>query len=101
MSALEIYLTLSIFLFCLGVFLVITRRNAVMALIGIELILNAANLNFVAFNAQNPEAFTGQMAALFVIVLAAAEVAVALAIILNVYKRYKTVNMDEIDTLKK
>ncbi|MEM7035755.1 MAG: NADH-quinone oxidoreductase subunit NuoK [Bacteroidota bacterium] len=100
MSAIEIYLTLGAFLFCLGVFLVITRRNAVMALIGIELLLNAANLNFVAFNSLYPEKFAGQMSALFVIVLAAAEVAIALAIILNVFKRYKTINMDEIDTLK-
>ena len=88
------------FLFCTGVFLVITRRNAVMALLGIELILNAANLNFVLFSNREEGIPHGQMAALFVIVLAAAEVAVALAIILNVYKRFKTVNMDEIDTLK-
>jgi NADH-quinone oxidoreductase subunit K len=100
MSALELYLTLSAFLLCLGVFLVMTRRNAVMALLGIELILNAANLNFVAFNTQYADGIDGQMAALFVIVLAAAEVAVAFAIVLNVYQRYKTVNIDEIDTLK-
>lgn len=94
-----IYL-ISPFLFCLGVFLVITRRNAVMALLGIELILNAANLNFVLFARRDPDLMEGQMATLFVIVLAAAEVAVALAIVLNVYKRFKTVNLDEIDTLK-
>jgi NADH:ubiquinone oxidoreductase subunit K len=101
MSAIEIYLTLSAFLFCTGVFIVLTRRNAVMALIGIELILNASNLNFVAFSKRSPDLYSGQMAALFVIVLAAAEIAVALAIVLNVYKRYKTVDMDELDTLKK
>lgn len=100
MSAIEIYLSLSAFLFCVGVFIVLTRRNAVMALIGIELILNASNLNFVAFSRRSPDLFSGQMAALFVIVLAAAEVAVALAIVLNVFKRFKTVDMDEIDTLK-
>lgn len=100
MSALEIYLTLGAFLFCLGVFLVVTRRNAVMALLGIELILNASNLNFVAFGANNPEMVEGQMAALFVIVLAAAEVAIAFAIVLNVFQRFKTVNLDEIDTMK-
>ena len=100
MSALELYLSLSAFLFCLGVFLVVTRRNAIMALLGIELILNAANLNFVAFNAKFGDKIDGQMAALFVIVIAAAEVAVAFAIVLNVYQRYKTVNIDEIDTLK-
>ncbi|MEM1000367.1 MAG: NADH-quinone oxidoreductase subunit NuoK [Bacteroidota bacterium] len=100
MSPAEIYLVLAAFLFCTGVFIVITRRNAVMALIGIELILNASNLNFVAFSQRSPDQFSGQMAALFIIVLAAAEVAVALAIVLNVYKRFKTVDMDEIDTLK-
>lgn len=88
------------FLFCLGVFLVITRRNAIMALIGVELILNAANLNFVAFGRFDAEVMGGQMAALFVIVLAAAEVAVALAIVFTVYKRFKTVNLDEINSLK-
>ena len=100
MSILDGYLLVGAFLFSLGVFIVTTRRNAIMALIGIELIMNAANLNFVAFASQDPERYEGQMAALFVIVIAAAEVAVALAIILNVYQQFKTVNMDEIDTLK-
>lgn len=100
MSILDAYLLVGAFLFSLGVFIVTTRRNAIMALIGIELIMNAANLNFVAFASQDPERYEGQMAALFVIVIAAAEVAVALAIILNVYQQFKTVNMDEIDTLK-
>ena len=100
MSAMDLYLTLAAFLFCLGVFLVMTRRNAIIALLGIELILNAANLNFVAFNAQWVDRIDGQMAALFVIVLAAAEVAIAFAIILNVYQSFKTVNIDEIDTMK-
>jgi NADH:ubiquinone oxidoreductase subunit K len=100
MNPMELYLGLSAFLFCLGVFMIVTRRNAIMALLGIELILNAANLNFVAFNAKYASHIDGQMAAIFVIVLAAAEVAVAFAIILNVYQRYKTVNIDEIDTMK-
>ncbi len=100
MSPAEIYLALGAFLFSLGVFMVVTRRNAVMALLGIELILNAANLNFVAFATKDADLLEGQMAALFVIVLAAAEVAVAFAIVLNVYQRFKTVNIDEIDTMK-
>lgn len=100
MTVLDIYLLVGAFLFCLGIFIVSTRRNAIMALIGIELIMNAANLNFVAFASRDSERYEGHMAALFVIVIAAAEVAVALAIVLNVYQQYKTVNMDEIDTLK-
>lgn len=100
MTALQIGLLVSPLLFCTGVFLVITRRNAIMALLGIELILNAANLNFVLFSRLDPDRVEGQMAALFVIVLAAAEVAIALAIVLNVYKRFKTVNLDEIDSLR-
>ncbi len=100
MNPMELYLGLSAFLFCLGVFMVVTRRNAIMALLGIELILNAANLNFVAFGSKYAARIDGQMAALFVIVLAAAEVAVAFAIVLNVYQRFKTVNIDEIDTMK-
>jgi len=100
MSAMTIYLLIGAFLFCLGLFVVFTRRNGIMALIGIELIMNAANLNFVAFSKIHPDASAGHMNALFGIVIAAAEVAVALAIILNVYKRFHTVNFDEIDTLK-
>lgn len=100
MNALEIYLAMGALLFCVGVFLILTRRNAIMALLGIELILNASNLNFVAFSNYVPGAMEGQMAALFVIVLAAAEVAVAFSIILTVYQRFKTVHLDEIDTMK-
>ena len=94
------YLLTGAVLFCLGIFLVITRRNAVVALIGVELMLNAANINFVAFSQYDPTTLDGQMVSLFIIVLAAAEIAVGLAIILNVYKRFKTANVDEINTLK-
>lgn len=100
MSGIDWVFLVSPVLFCTGVFLVITRRNAIMALLGIELILNAANLNFVLFSRLDPDRVEGQMATLFVIVIAAAEVAVALGIVLNVYKRFKTVNIDEIDTLR-
>lgn len=86
-------------LFCLGLYLVLTRRNAVGILMGVELILNAANLNFVAFGSQHGHA-DGMMTALFIIVLAAAEAAVALAIILNLYDKYKTVNVEDAHRLK-
>lgn len=94
------YLLLGIVLFCLGVFLLLTRRNAIMALMGIELMLNAANLNFVAFAQGDRIDLDGQMAAVFVMVLAAAEVAVALAIVLNVYQRFKTVEIEKVSELK-
>jgi len=91
---------LSAVLFSLGLFAVITRRNAIMVLMGIELILNSANINFLAFSRYGGMNIEGQMAAIFVIILAAAEAAVALAIVLNIYKRFNTVNVDEISILK-
>lgn len=94
------YIPLSIGLFCLGVLLMITRRHVIMALMGIELMLNAANLNFVAFSQGDRADVDGQMAAIFVMVLAAAEVAVALAIVLNVYQRFRTVEVDEVSDLR-
>jgi len=94
------FLIISSLLFCLGIFGIVTRRNAVMVLMGIELILNAANINFIAFAKYGNFGLQGQMIALFVIVLAAAEAAIALAIVLNIYKIFSTVNVDEIDTLK-
>jgi NADH-quinone oxidoreductase subunit K len=94
------FLIVSSILFSFGIFGIVTRKNAVMVLMGIELILNAANINFVAFARFGSFGFNGQVMALFVIVLAAAEAAVALAIVLNIYKTFATVNVDEIDKLK-
>jgi len=94
------YLIISSILFSLGIFGIITRKNAIMVLMGIELILNAANINFVAFAKYGNYGLHGQIIALFVIILAAAEAAIALAIVLNLYKTFSTVNVDEIDTLK-
>ncbi len=98
------FLTIGAILFALGLYTVVTRRNAVMLLMGIELMLNAANVNFVAFSrfspAGAPGSMTGQVASLFVIVLAACEAAVALAIVLNIYKRFHTINVDEVDLLR-
>lgn len=94
------FLIISSLLFSLGIFGVVTRRNAVMVLMGIELMLNAANINFIAFARYGSFELQGQMVALFVIVLAAAEAAIALAIVLNIYKIFSTVNVDEIDTLR-
>lgn len=94
------YLFISTILFSLGIFGIVTRKNAVMVLMGIELILNAANINFVAFARYGNFGFQGQLMALFVIILAAAEAAIALAIVLNIYKVFSSVNVDEIDRLK-
>lgn len=94
------YLIVSLCLFSLGIFGILTRKNAIMVLMGIELILNSANINFVAFSRFGNFGFNGQVMALFIIVLAAAEAAIALAIVLNIYKTFSTVNVDEIDTLK-
>jgi NADH-quinone oxidoreductase subunit K len=94
------FLLISAILFSLGLFAVITRRNAIMVLMGVELILNSANINFLAFSRYGGMNIEGQMAAIFVIILAAAEAAVALAIVLNIYKRFNTVNVDEISILK-
>lgn len=94
------FLIISSALFSLGVYGVVTRKNAVMVLMGIELILNAANINFIAFARFGNFGHSGQLTALFVIVLAAAEAAIALAIVLNLYKTFSNVNIDEIDNLK-
>jgi NADH-quinone oxidoreductase subunit K len=94
------FLVVSAILFSLGIYGVITRKNAVMVLMGIELILNSANINFVAFSRYGNFGLSGQITALFVIVLAAAEAAIALAIVLNIYKTFANVNVDEISNLK-
>ncbi len=100
MISLTDFLVVSAVLFCTGLFMILSKRNAIQILIGIELMLNAAILNLVAFGKYDRNNNGGQMFALFAIVLAAATTAVALAIILNVYKRYKTIDPERIDKLK-
>jgi NADH:ubiquinone oxidoreductase subunit K len=102
MSPLAGYLLLSAFLFAIGFAGALTRRNAILVLIGIELMLNAANLNFIAFwrYGPNPEALTGVMFVIFSIGVAAAEAAVGLALIIAIYRHYKTTNVDKVNTLK-
>ncbi|MFT6854466.1 MAG: NADH-quinone oxidoreductase subunit K [Cyclobacteriaceae bacterium] len=96
---LEAFLYLSVFLFASGLTIILVKKNAVLVLIGIELILNSANLNLVAFSKFDPS-ISGQMFAIFSIVLAAGEIAIGLAILINVYKSYLTTNVGEIDHLK-
>jgi NADH-quinone oxidoreductase subunit K len=94
------YLVVSVLLFCLGLFGIVTRKNAIMVLMGLELVLNSANINFIAFSRFGAVNIDGQIAAIFVIILAAAEAAVALAIILNIYQNYHHVNVDEVNQMK-
>lgn len=95
------FLILSAFLFVCGAVCLATKRNAIGILMGVELILNAANINFVAYARFNPVfRLEGEVFALMVVVLAAAEAAIALAIILNFYNNHATVDVDKADELK-
>jgi len=100
MIGLSHYLVISAALFSLGIMCVLTRKNAINVLMGIELILNAANLNLVAFSKYSSGKIDGQIFAIFIIVVAAAEAAVALAIVLSMYRIIRSVNLDRADTLK-
>jgi NADH-quinone oxidoreductase subunit K len=87
-------------LFALGLVCIVSRRNVIYVLMGIEMILNAANINFVAFNRFGAGGLDGQMMAVFVIILAAAEAAVALAIVLNVFYLFNSIKPSEADFLR-
>ncbi|OEH93326.1 NADH-quinone oxidoreductase subunit NuoK [Bacillus solimangrovi] len=98
---LSVYLVTALALFCIGLFGALTKRNVVIVLICIELMLNAANINFVAFSKYgvNPN-ITGQVFSLFSISIAAAEVAIGLAILIALYRNRSTVNVDEVNSMK-
>ena len=100
MIALQPVLILAAALFSLGFYAVLTRRNAVAVLMGVELILNSANLQFAAFSRFATGKLDGQVFAIFVIVLAAAEAAVALAIVLALYHNARSIQVDEADRLR-
>jgi len=102
MNSLQNYLLLSSLLFSIGLAGAFTRRNAILVLIGIELMLNAANLNFIAFwrFGPSPSALTGVMFAIFSISVAAAEAAVGLGIILAAYRHSRTTDLDQMNSLK-
>jgi NADH-quinone oxidoreductase subunit K len=97
---LQHYLVLGALLFSLGLLTVATRRNAVGVLMGVELILNGANVNFVAFNHWVTGGISGQVFALFVIVLAAAEAAVGLAIVLALFQTFRSIDVRTADTMR-
>ena len=100
MISLEHYLVVSAILFTVGVMIIIMKKNAIVVLMGIELILNATNINLVAFSQYDRIHLQGQVFALFVMIIAAAEAAVALAIILRIYRYYRTSELDQVDQLK-
>ena len=93
------FLFLAAFLFCTGVYGVLARKNAVLVLMSIELILNAVNINLIAFGAFN-NTITGQVFALFVIAVAAAEVGIGLAIVLLIYRNRQSIDLDQVDLMK-
>ena len=94
------FLILSAVLFSAGIFTILTQRNAVRVLMGVELVLNAASLNFVAFSRWSPSGISGQVVAIFIIVLAAAESAVALAIVLSIFRQVREIDVEDIDSLR-
>ncbi len=100
MIPLQHFLAIAAALFVMGIYCVLTRRNAVTILMGIELILNSANLNFIAFARYCTDAIQGQVFAIFVIIMAAAEAAIALAIVLNLYRRVHSIDVDEVDMMR-
>jgi NADH:ubiquinone oxidoreductase subunit K len=101
MVPLENYLILSAIIFSLGVYGVLARRNAVLILMSVELMLNAVSMNFIAFAAYlDPEAVIGAVFAVFIITVAAAEVGLALAIVIRLFRNRQTSNVDEAAILK-
>ena len=93
------YLFLAAFLFCTGIYGALARKNSVLVLMSIELILNAVNINLIAFGAFK-NTVAGQVFALFVIAVAAAEVGVGLAIVLLIYRNRRSIDLDRVDTMK-
>ena len=101
MIPLEWYRGLSAVLFCIGLYGVLSRRNAISILMGVELMLNASNINLVAFGRfLQPQVLTGHVFTIFVITVAAAEAAVGLAIVISIYRNSSHINVDEVNTMK-
>ena len=97
---LEHFLTVSLLVFALGLYTVLTRKNAIGILMGVELILNAANINYIAFARYGGASIDGQVFAIFVIMLAAAEAAIGLAIVLGIYQTFETIDVEATDRLR-
>ena len=101
MVGLNHFLVVSLVLFLLGLYCVLTRRNAIGILMGVELILNAANVNYVAFARYGSAPTDGHVFAIFVIMLAAAEAAIGLAIVLGIYRMFSTIDVEATDLLRR
>ena len=97
---LQHYLVVALALFGLGFYCVLTRRNAIGVLMGVELILNAANLNYIAFSHFGSGSYDGQVYAIFVIMLAAAEAAIGMAIVLGLYRRFRSIDVAQMTQLQ-
>lgn len=94
------FVSLSAVMFAIGIFGVTLKRNPIVMLMGIELMLNSANINFLAFSRYHMDGYVGQIFAIFVIVIAAAEAAIGLAIVLRLFRNFGTVNIDVFDRLR-
>ncbi|MBM4245940.1 MAG: NADH-quinone oxidoreductase subunit NuoK [Deltaproteobacteria bacterium] len=94
------FLVTSLLVFLCGLFTVLTRRNAIGVLMGVELILNSANINYIAFSRYGGGGYDGQVFSVFVIMLAAAEAAIGLAIVLGIYRQFETIDVEATDTLR-
>ena len=97
---LNAFLIVSLIVFVLGLYCVLTRRNAIGILMGVELILNSANINYLAFARYSAGGYDGQIFALFVIMLAAAEAVIGLAIVLGIYQTFHTIDVEATETLR-
>lgn len=94
------FLIVSLILFSLGLYCVLTRRNAIGILMGVELVLNAANINYLAFSRYSAGSYDGQVFAIFVIMLAAAEATIGLAIVLGIYQQFQSIDVEATETLR-
>jgi len=94
------FLLLSLAVFALGIYCVLTRRNAIGILMGVELVLNAANINYLAFARYSSGSYDGQVFAIFVIMLAAAEATIGLAIVLGIYQQFQSIDVEATETLR-
>lgn len=100
MVELKLYLLLGAALFSLGLLAILIKKNAIITLMGIELIFNAANINLVAFSRYDTNMIEGQMFALFIVIIAACETAIGLALVMQVYKYFNTIELDKINEIK-